>query len=148
MAPWMQRSTQCAPRFTRPPKGSTTTTVAILALSLLALLGVVLALVFSRRNQERPNAAATQPWAEAAGAEFAALTEAERCDLVFALAAVDDEPSRTILERALGDPSEAVCLAAARALAKLGRNGALERYFNAHPGERTRRVANALELFA
>lgn len=89
-----------------------------------------------------------QSWTLDAGEEFSTLGEAERCDLVFALAAFDDERSRTTLEGALEDPSEAVCLAAARALAKLGRQDALAQYFQAHPGERARRVAKTLELFA
>lgn len=113
------------------------------------LLGIALAFALTRRGGARPESSpAAQSWTLDAGEEFSTLGESERCDLVFALAAFDDERSRTTLEGALEDPSEAVCLAAARALAKLGRQDALARYFQAHPGERARRVAQTLELFA
>jgi hypothetical protein len=87
-------------------------------------------------------------WTATAGEEFAHLCEAERCDLVFAYAALDDSQSLEMLERALDDPSEAVALAAARAVATRGRSAAVERYLELHPGERTRRIAAMLELLA
>ncbi len=136
-------------RLAARDRAGLTSTIAIVAVALLALACIALALLLTRRPRAQPVISLpARPWATAAGEEFAALTEAERCDLVFALAAFDDEPSRAMLERALDDPSEGVCLAAARALAKLDRGDALERYFNAHPGERTRRISQALELFA
>ena len=123
-----------------------TITIALVA---AALLAIVLALLFTRRGRaQAPSLPAPATWAQSAGEEFASLGDSERCDLVFALAAVDDEPSRSLLERALGDPSDAVCLAAARALAKIGRSEAVERYFRAHPGDRARRITRTLELFA
>ena len=87
--------------------------------SLIVLLGVALAFALTRRGGARPESfPAAKSWTLDAGEEFSTLGEPERCDLVFALAAFGDERSRALLERALGDPSEAVCLAAARALAK------------------------------
>jgi hypothetical protein len=96
----------------------------------------------------QPVAQAAAQWTTAAGEEFANLSEAERCDLVFAFAALDDARSLELLERALEDPSEAVALAAARAVAQRGRGPALQRYLDANPGERSRRIAQLLELLA
>lgn len=85
-------------------------------------------------------------WTEAAGEEFAEMPEAARCDMVFAVAALDDERSHSLLEHALADPSEAVSLAAAHALAGSGRTDVVERYLAGHPGERADRIARTLAL--
>jgi HEAT repeat protein len=78
--------------------------------------------------------------------EFSTLSEAERCDLVFAVAALDDQASREILERALDDPSETVALAAACTLNRLGRGSTVESYLASRPGERARRIRETVEL--
>ena len=89
---------------------------------------------------------ATTAWTNEAGDEFAGLTEAARCDLVFAVAALDDERSQRLLEHALNDPAEAVSLAAAHTLATHGRRPAVDRYLASHPGLRADRIAQALAL--
>lgn len=85
-------------------------------------------------------------WAQGAGEEFAELSEAARCDLIFAVAALDDEASSQLLERALDDSSESVALAAARALVNRGRAAIIEQYLAAHPGERTSSLRSLLEI--
>lgn len=89
---------------------------------------------------------ASTDWASGAGDEFAGLSEAARCDLVFAVAALDDERSRRLLEHALGDPAEAVSLAAAHALETSGRHDEVEAFLQAHPGERAERIRATLAL--
>jgi hypothetical protein len=89
---------------------------------------------------------ATTAWTNEAGAEFAGLSEAARCDLVFAVAALDDERSQKLLEYALNDPAEAVSLAAAHALGGHGRQGLVDAYLASHPGARADRIAQALAL--
>ncbi len=88
----------------------------------------------------------TTDWTNEAGAEFAGLSEAARCDLVFAVAALDDERSQKLLEYALNDPAEAVSLAAAHALAGRGRRALVDTYLASHPGTRADRIAQALAL--
>ena len=67
--------------------------------------------------------------------EFGNLSNSERCDFIFAIAALDD-------------PCEAVALAAAHALTMAGSATRLERFFAEHPGGRTDRIAASLELLA
>jgi hypothetical protein len=121
--------------------------MALIATLVLLVAGAAIAaMLFARR---RPSARAPvveeHDWTAGAGAEFAHLSEADRCDLVFAVAALEDPQSQRLLAEALDDPSEAVALAAARAMASRGRQEELERYF-ARPGERSRRIAATLEL--
>ena len=52
-------------------------------------------------------------WTSEAGEEFATLSEAARCDLIFAVADLQDECADGLLLHALDDPSEPVALAAA-----------------------------------
>ena len=80
--------------------------------------------------------------------EFDALSEPERVDLVFALGALGDESAIERLVRALDDPSEAVALAAARALANAGDAARVERFFAQPRSERAARIAENLELLA
>jgi hypothetical protein len=88
----------------------------------------------------------TTDWTNEAGEEFGGLSEAGRCDLVFAVAALDDERSQKLLEYALNDPAEAVSLAAAHALAGHGRRALVDAYLARHPGTRADRIAQALAL--
>jgi hypothetical protein len=89
---------------------------------------------------------ATTDWTSEAGEEFAGLSENARCDLVFAVAALDDERSQQLLEHALSDPSEAVSIAAAHALAGSGRRAIVERFLAEHPGLRAERINQTLAL--
>lgn len=88
----------------------------------------------------------TTAWTNEAGEEFAGLSEAARCDLVFAVAALEDERSQKLLEYALDDPAEPVSLAAAHVLAGHGRQGLVDAYLSNHPGARADRIAQALAL--
>ena len=114
------------------------------------LVAIVSAAAIATARARRPArvsaAAAPASWTQGAGDEFETLSDAQRCDLVFAVAALDDDASLELLERALEDPSESVALAAARALRRRGENGALERYFSAHPGERARTLRVLVEI--
>jgi hypothetical protein len=123
--------------------------VIVVALVVAAVIVVALGLFALRRKRPLPVPVPQTPaWTDAAGSEFAALSEAERCDLIFAIEALDDEKSKRILESALADSSDAVALAAARALARRGAGERIQDYFNAHPGERSQRIAAALDLMA
>lgn len=89
---------------------------------------------------------ASTDWTSEAGAEFAGLSESARCDLIFAVADLQDERSHRLLEHALDDPSDAVALAAAHALLRRGDPATLDAYAQRHPGERSERLARTLEL--
>lgn len=80
--------------------------------------------------------AVTVEWTTQAGEEFAGLAESERCDLIFAVAALDDERSHRLLVHALGDPSGAVALAAAHALRSAGHHDDIDRFVRDHAGAR------------
>jgi hypothetical protein len=122
--------------------------IALIAIVAAALIAAVVLLALRRRPPPESIEAKSDAsdWAASAGAEFANLCDADRCDLVFAVAALEDAQSQRLLAEALDDPSEAVALAAARAMASRGRSAELERYL-ARPGERSRRIAATLELF-
>ncbi|MHB8148205.1 MAG: hypothetical protein ACYDGM_13235 [Vulcanimicrobiaceae bacterium] len=125
-------------------------------LLVLAIVGIALGLYAwkaPRRIPEQPAARgereplnATTGWTSEAGDDFAGLSEGARCDLVFAVAAFDDERSNRLLEHALDDPAEAVATAAAHALASTDRRAAVDRYLEAHPGERAQRIAGVIAL--
>ncbi len=89
---------------------------------------------------------ATTDWTTQAGEEFAGLSESARCDLIFAVADLRDERSQQLLLHALDDPSEAVVLAAAHALARRGQSQAVQTYAQRHPGERAERIVRTLAL--
>lgn len=89
---------------------------------------------------------ATTDWTTQAGDEFAGLSESARCDLIFAVADLQDERSQQLLLHALDDPSEAVALAAAHALARHGKADAVQSYANEHPGGRAERIVRTLAL--
>jgi len=128
----------------------------IVAAALLALVAGLLLAFYAWRAPRRIAEAqvaregaplqATTAWTNEAGAEFAGLSEASRCDLVFAVAALDDERSQKLLEHALNDPAEAVSLAAAHALAGHGRRALVDSFLASHPGARADRIAQALAL--
>jgi HEAT repeat protein len=89
---------------------------------------------------------ATTDWTTQAGDEFAGLSESARCDLIFAVEDLQDERSQQLLLHALDDPSEAVVLAAAHALARRGQGEAVQAYAQQHPGERAERIVQTLAL--
>jgi hypothetical protein len=97
---------------------------------------------------DRPPLQGDTAWTSAAGDDFSGLSESARCDLIFAVAALDDERSQRLLEHALDDPSEAVSIAAAHALHSRGCNAEVERYLADHPGERAVRIARTLALLS
>ncbi len=129
-----------------------------IAIAILFVLGIALgiyAVVAPRPSTNEPTLLdqvdlapllATSEWTNEAGREFAGLSESARCDLVFAVAALDDERSSNLLEVALQDPNEAVALAAAHALAGSGRAAAVERFLAQHPGDRAERIVSTLSL--
>lgn len=89
---------------------------------------------------------ASTDWTTQAGAEFAGLTESARCDLIFAVSALNDDRSQQLLTHALDDPSDAVALAAAHALARRGSTQFVTDYAQQHPGDRAERILQTLAL--
>ena len=119
--------------------------VAIVVVALAAGAAIFLYVTRARRTPvatlpDRPH------WTDAAGAGFAELSESGRCDMIFALAVLEDSDSLALIEGALDDPSDTVALAAAHALAARGEPDRLQRYFAAHPGHRAARIAHTLAL--
>lgn len=106
----------------------------------------------SVRSVSDPATASTTPlqtttdWTSDAGDEFSGLAESARCDLIFAVAAFDDERSRALLEHALSDPAESVSLAAAHALVSSGRTSAVESFLARNPGRRSEQLSKTLAL--
>jgi HEAT repeat protein len=131
-------------------------TVIIVVLALVFVAGAAIGVYALRAPraalEDPPQAAPLEPWSAStdwtteAGAEFAGLSESARCDLIFAVADLHDERSERLLLHALDDPSDAVALAAAHALARRGDAHAIEAYAQRHPGERSERIARTLEL--
>jgi chitodextrinase len=87
---------------------------------------------------------ASTSWTTEAGSEFAGLSESARCDLIFAVADLEDERSEQLLHHALDDPSDAVALAAAHALAQRGMASSVSEYAHRHPGDRAHRILQTL----
>ena len=126
----------------------------IVAFVLGAAVGLY-ALFAPRRKAEheaveaaRPELRADTAWNATTAAEFGSLSEAARCDMIFAVATLDDERSLQLLEHAMDDSSETVALAAARALKERGQSDAVDAYLASHPGERAERIAHTLSLLA
>ena len=120
-----------------------------LLLGLLAV-GIALGLYAWLAPRRKPEAAheesATVDWTAAAGDGFEGLSDAARCDMVFAMAELDDDRSRALLEAALDDRSDAVALAAAHALATNGRLETVRAYAAAHPGSRGQQLLETISL--
>jgi len=116
------------------------------ALLAFVVAGLVFGWLRTRPREAAPLAIGAAPATR--DDELGALSEAERCDFVFAVAALDDEASREILQRALDDPSEPVALAAACTLKRTGRSSTVDRFLASRPGERARRIRETLELLA
>ena len=113
--------------------------------ALLAVVAVaVIALAVYAFTRRRPRAAA----ATSSDDDFANLNEAERCDYLFALSALDDPANISVLRSALDDPSETVAIAAARSLVAAGRASEVDTWLEQRSDERAQRIAAALELLA
>jgi hypothetical protein len=97
-----------------------------------------------QRDEDRSDSG----WPESAGTEFASLSESARCEMIFAVSGLEGERAQRLLEHALDDPSEAVALAAAHALASRGGSAVVDEYLAAHPGERADRIAGTLALLS
>ena len=110
----------------------------VLVVLVVALATVGYALVRPRRKSD----------ADLLIDEFGKLSNAQRCEFVFAVATLDDPSSLRLVERALDDPCEAVALAAAHALTTAGRTAPLERFLSEHPGGRAESITASLELLA
>ena len=85
-------------------------------------------------------------WTSQAGDDFEGLSDAARCDLVFAMAELDDDRSRQLLEAALDDRSDTVALAAAHALASAGRLETVQAYVRSKPGPRAQALLDTVTL--
>lgn len=120
----------------------------VLVVSLLVVLAIALAIVLRRRPAVAVYALppAAENWLAPVGEDFTALSEAERCDLIFAVAALEDDKSEALLARALGDPSEGVALAAAHALARRGGLETLERHLARCASERAQSLRLLVEV--
>ena len=126
----------------------------ILAFAIGAALGIY-ALLAPRRNAQRAlvevprqDLSVDTAWNAATQAEFDSLPEAARCDMIFAVSALEDERSAQLLEHALSDSSETVALAAARGLRERGCSETVDAYLARHPGERAERITRTLSLLA
>lgn len=129
-----------------------------IVIAVLFVLGVVLgvyAVIAPRRSSGQPTVldriepkplAVSTDWSIDSGQTFASLSEAGRCDLIFAVAPLGDDRSKNLLVCALDDQSETVALAAAHALTSSGRADALEQFLQEHPGERASRISGTLSL--
>ncbi len=125
------------------------TTAAVVAIAVVALAVAAIAVAVLRVRRRRVTPATTAAdWTDAAGQDFTGLSDSARCDMIFAIAALDGGRGRDVLERALADPSEAVALAAAHALTSRGAAGIVDRYFGAHPSERNARIVATVALLA
>lgn len=114
--------------------------VAVIAVVAVAIVAAIV-YAFVRRS---PRVVAISD----GGDEFADLTEAERCDYVFALSALDDPANVDLLRRAVDDPSDVVAIAAARSLVLSGRRDEVDALLARRGDERSARIASALELLA
>jgi HEAT repeat protein len=131
-------------------------TVVFVILAVVLVIGIAVGVYawFAPRVQQaaQPPPAPREPlqastdWTTQAGAEFSGLAESARCDLIFAVSDLNDERSQQLLLHALNDPSDAVALAAAHALARRGAADAVDEYVAQHPGDRAKRMVETLAL--
>lgn len=127
-------------------------TVALVALVVLGIAIGAYAYLAPRAKERAWNKRegeplyATTDWTNEAGDEFAGLSESARCDMIFAVGALEDERSQRLLEHALNDPAEAVAVAAAHVLNGSGRRTVVETFLMQHPGARADRISQTLSL--
>jgi hypothetical protein len=124
--------------------------VPALLLSLLVVLAIALAIALRRRRVAvyalPPAAPGPANWLAPVGADSGTLSEAQRCDLIFAVATLEDDASEALLAHALEDPSEAVALAAAHALTRRRGLETLERHLGQCASERARALRLLVEI--
>ncbi len=128
----------------------------VLLIVLVAGVALGVYALVARRTSESPERSpgsqyktpitVTTDWTTQAGEEFSGLSESDRCDLIFAVAALDDERSHRLLVHALGDPSDGVALASAHALGKSGHRDQVERFVRDNPGVRADALLRDLTL--
>src|SRR5208283_4536560 len=96
---WMRRSTWYGPRCTRTSSREQRLSLIAAAALLTLAAGILIGLYawLAPRRVTSPKITrdgaplqATTAWTNGAGEEFAGLSEAARCDLVFAVAALED----------------------------------------------------------
>jgi HEAT repeat protein len=120
--------------------------VAILAIVIVTARGRRSAATVTTSSQAaQPLQTASPAWT---GDEYAGLSDAARCDLVFALQELPGEERTSMLLDALDDPSETVALAAAKALTARGERARVDGYLERHPGARSERLSNDLSLLS
>jgi hypothetical protein len=130
--------------------------IAGIAAIVIAAAVAFVVVSWMRNRRPSPELAVASPsmsdraasWTSAEGDDFAALPEAARCDLIFAIQALPGEERTATLRAALDDPSEIVALAAATALTARGERAHVEGYFAEHPGSRSQRISRDLSLLA
>ena len=122
----------------------------VLGIALIVAIGLVARAMAGHRAaqtmQSSPNALVPAAWTAEAGSEFAGLSEAARCEVIFALSDLNDTRSGRVLIEALRDESETVALAAAHALVRRGSTEALEQHAARNPGVRADRIRDTLTL--
>jgi hypothetical protein len=130
-------------------------TLIFIILGVVLVIGIAIGLYAWLAPRAAEPAQAPQPlepwhtstdWTTQAGDEFSGLAESARCDLIFAVSDLNDERSQQMLIHALDDPSDAVALAAAHALARRGETEAVSDYAQRHPGERAQSILQTLAL--
>lgn len=130
-------------------------TLVIILLAIVAIavvVGVYAWLSPTKEEIDEPPPPPNEPWkpdtawTAQAGEEFATLSEAARCDLVFAVADLQDERAVGLLVHALDDPSEPVALAAAHVLEKRGAADRVRAHVKRYPGSRADRIEETLAL--
>ncbi len=126
--------------------------VLLIMVAIAVCVGLYAWLSPERKEIEEPLPPPNEPWkpdtawTAQAGEEFATLSEAARCDLVFAVADLHDERADGLLVHALDDPSEPVALAAAHVLEKRGAADRVRAHVKRHPGARAERIEKTLSL--
>jgi hypothetical protein len=126
--------------------------VLLIVIAIAVCVGAYAWLSPERKAIEEPELQPNEPWqpdaawTAEAGEEFATLSEAARCDLVFAVADLHDERADGLLLHALDDPSEPVALAAAHVLERRGAADRVRAHVKRHPGARAERIEETLSL--
>lgn len=116
-----------------------------------AVVAVVIAIalvafILARRSSRPAVSVERTSWTGRAGEGFENLSEAARCDMIFAIAELPGDDRTATLQQALDDPSEAVALAAANALTVRGDGAVVQSHLASRPGARSERIARDLSL--
>jgi hypothetical protein len=120
---------------------------AVVAVVVAVVVAIALvAVILARRSSRRVQPVERTSWTGRAGEGFEGLSEAARCDMIFAIGELSGADRTAMLQEALDDPSEAVALAAANALTVRGEDAVVQTYFATRPGARSERIARDLSL--